>query len=280
MIVNLDSAVGRRGASRRRRPRASRTIDYDRLTLGGGADYYVSFDNVAVGTAIGEGLVKCMQDNGDEPARWRCSTARRPTTTPRCSSRATRRRSRTPATRSPPTRPCRTGTTRRPARSSSRCSRRPTATSSGVAAANDGLGGAVAAVLERNGDARQDPDHRSGRHGRGPAARAARHAVHDGLQGDQEGGRRGRRSSRSRWPRATRPAPTRWRPARSRTRRPASRSSRSCCSRRRIFPDNVKDVVADGFVTPAPARARSRSAPTRRIRLQKARHGTRRIGDP
>ena len=39
-------------------------IDYDRLTLGGGAAYYVSFDNVAVGTAIGEGLVKCMQDNG------------------------------------------------------------------------------------------------------------------------------------------------------------------------------------------------------------------------
>jgi len=41
-------------------------IDYDRLTLGGGADYYVSFDNVAVGTAIGEGLVQCMQSNGDK----------------------------------------------------------------------------------------------------------------------------------------------------------------------------------------------------------------------
>src|SRR3954463_9398927 len=41
-------------------------IDYDRLTLGGGADYYVSFDNVAVGTGIGEGLVKCMQANGDK----------------------------------------------------------------------------------------------------------------------------------------------------------------------------------------------------------------------
>jgi len=41
-------------------------IDYDRLTLGGGAAYYVSFDNVAVGTAQGEGLVKCMQANGDK----------------------------------------------------------------------------------------------------------------------------------------------------------------------------------------------------------------------
>ncbi|MDP9829049.1 D-xylose transport system substrate-binding protein [Kineosporia succinea] len=39
-------------------------IDYDRLTLGGGAKYYVSFDNVAVGTAIGEGLVKCLKDDG------------------------------------------------------------------------------------------------------------------------------------------------------------------------------------------------------------------------
>jgi len=41
-------------------------IDYDRLTLGGGASYYVSFDNVAVGTAMGEALVQCMQDNGDD----------------------------------------------------------------------------------------------------------------------------------------------------------------------------------------------------------------------
>jgi D-xylose transport system substrate-binding protein len=39
-------------------------IDYDRLTLGGGAKYYVSFDNVAVGTTIGEGLVKCLNDAG------------------------------------------------------------------------------------------------------------------------------------------------------------------------------------------------------------------------
>jgi D-xylose transport system substrate-binding protein len=39
-------------------------IDYDRLTLGGGAKYYVSFDNVAVGKAIGTGLVKCLTDKG------------------------------------------------------------------------------------------------------------------------------------------------------------------------------------------------------------------------
>jgi len=32
-------------------------IDYDRLTLGGTRSYYVSFDNVKVGTTMGQGLV-------------------------------------------------------------------------------------------------------------------------------------------------------------------------------------------------------------------------------
>ena len=35
-------------------------IDYDRLTLGGGADYYVSFDNVVVGELQGQGLIDCL----------------------------------------------------------------------------------------------------------------------------------------------------------------------------------------------------------------------------
>jgi D-xylose transport system substrate-binding protein len=39
-------------------------IDYDRANLGGGAKYYVSFDNVKVGTTIGEGLVGCLQAAG------------------------------------------------------------------------------------------------------------------------------------------------------------------------------------------------------------------------
>jgi len=63
LIVNLDSpsaaAVVAKAAAQ-----GVPVIDYDRLTLGGGSNYYVSFDNVAVGTKIGEGLVKCMQDNG------------------------------------------------------------------------------------------------------------------------------------------------------------------------------------------------------------------------
>ena len=65
LIVNLDSpsaAAVIKKASQQGVP----VIDYDRLTLGGGASYYVSFDNVAVGTAIGEGLVKCMQDGGND----------------------------------------------------------------------------------------------------------------------------------------------------------------------------------------------------------------------
>jgi len=35
-------------------------IDYDRLTLGGSRGYYVSFDNVAVGRLIGQGMVDCL----------------------------------------------------------------------------------------------------------------------------------------------------------------------------------------------------------------------------
>jgi D-xylose transport system substrate-binding protein len=37
-----------------------KVIDYDRLTLGGGADFYVSFDNQRVGQLQGQGLVKCL----------------------------------------------------------------------------------------------------------------------------------------------------------------------------------------------------------------------------
>jgi D-xylose transport system substrate-binding protein len=35
-------------------------IDYDRLTLGGSRQYYVSFNNVTVGTLLGNGLVSCI----------------------------------------------------------------------------------------------------------------------------------------------------------------------------------------------------------------------------
>ncbi len=37
-----------------------KVIDYDRLTLGGGADFYVSFDNTHVGRLQGQGLANCI----------------------------------------------------------------------------------------------------------------------------------------------------------------------------------------------------------------------------
>ena len=63
-IVNLDSDSG---AAIQEKARAAgvKNIDYDRLTLGGFADVYVSFDNVAVGTAQGEGIIECMGGAGN-----------------------------------------------------------------------------------------------------------------------------------------------------------------------------------------------------------------------
>ena len=60
-LVNLDSpsavAIQEKAAAA-----GVKLIDYDRLTLGGKTDVYVSFDNVAVGKAQGEGLIKCLGD--------------------------------------------------------------------------------------------------------------------------------------------------------------------------------------------------------------------------
>jgi D-xylose transport system substrate-binding protein len=61
LIVNLDSGTGKAVLDRARAAGVA-TIDYDRLTLNGGAQYYVSFDNVAVGRLQGEGLVRCLTD--------------------------------------------------------------------------------------------------------------------------------------------------------------------------------------------------------------------------
>jgi D-xylose transport system substrate-binding protein len=63
MITNLDSASGA-AIEQEAQSKGITTIDYDRLTLGGKAALYISFDNVAVGTAQGETLVKCPQVAG------------------------------------------------------------------------------------------------------------------------------------------------------------------------------------------------------------------------
>ena len=67
LIVNLDSDSGA-AVVKKATDAGIPVIDYDRLTLGGGSKYYVSFDNTAVGTAIGEGLVKCLTDDGKKPS--------------------------------------------------------------------------------------------------------------------------------------------------------------------------------------------------------------------
>ncbi|KAB8192209.1 substrate-binding domain-containing protein [Nonomuraea phyllanthi] len=67
MIVNLDSGSGK-AVIDKAKSQGVPVIDYDRLTLGGGAAYYVSFDNTKVGTLQGEGLSKCLTDKkADKP---------------------------------------------------------------------------------------------------------------------------------------------------------------------------------------------------------------------
>src|SRR5918995_4945535 len=61
LLVNLDSGSGAAIAANAK-GQDVKVIDYDRLTLKGDSDYYVSFDNEAVGKLQGEGLVKCMGD--------------------------------------------------------------------------------------------------------------------------------------------------------------------------------------------------------------------------
>jgi D-xylose transport system substrate-binding protein len=63
LLTNLDSGSGAAIESNAK-SRGVKVIDYDRLTLKGQADYYVSFNNVTVGKLQGEGLVKCLDDGG------------------------------------------------------------------------------------------------------------------------------------------------------------------------------------------------------------------------
>lgn len=64
LIVDpLDAGVGAQ-IEKYAAQHGAKAIDYDRLTLGGQRDYYVSFDNVEVGKKIGEGMVSCIQQWG------------------------------------------------------------------------------------------------------------------------------------------------------------------------------------------------------------------------
>ncbi|MFG1610580.1 sugar ABC transporter substrate-binding protein [Actinoplanes sp. NPDC049265] len=60
MIANLDSESGK-AVLDKAKAAGIKTIDYDRLTLNGGADYYVSFDNRKVGELQGQHLTTCLR---------------------------------------------------------------------------------------------------------------------------------------------------------------------------------------------------------------------------
>lgn len=62
LIVDpLDSGVGAQ-IEKYASSHGVKVIDYDRLTLGGSRSFYVSFNNVTVGTLLGNGLVQCVKD--------------------------------------------------------------------------------------------------------------------------------------------------------------------------------------------------------------------------
>ncbi len=69
MIVDLDAASG--AAIEQAASKAGViTVDYDRLTPGGGAALYVSFDNVKVGQAQGTALTQCPQVKGAKSVQY------------------------------------------------------------------------------------------------------------------------------------------------------------------------------------------------------------------
>jgi D-xylose transport system substrate-binding protein len=59
VVDPLDSGVGAE-IEKYAQSQGVKVIDYDRLTLGGTRSYYVSFNNVEVGTLLGQGLTSCI----------------------------------------------------------------------------------------------------------------------------------------------------------------------------------------------------------------------------
>ena len=156
MLVNLDSPSAAT-VIKKARDQGIPAIDYDRLTLGGGADYYVSFDNVAVGTTIGEGLVSCMQENGDDSGPVALLNGS-PTDNNATLFKQGYEQAITDAGYQvvadqsvPDWDNTKAGTI------FEQMYTKANGNFVGVAAANDGLGGAVAAVLKRNGDTDKVP---------------------------------------------------------------------------------------------------------------------------
>ena len=253
MIVNLDSPTGTAVLDKARAP-GIKTIDYDRLTLGGGADYYVSFDNVKVGELQGKGLIDCLaaqrRQSGHRGAerlahrQQRHAVQDRATT--RCCSRSTTR-PRTSRARTSAVPDWNNARGRRDLRADAAASgRRSGACSPPTTASRN----AVDRGPEERRAERQGAGHRPGRHRRGPAQHPHRGPVHDRLQGDQAGGAGrgepgGRRCTTARSPRR--------RPS-ARTDQPSSRTRRSGAyvpfvglTPQLITKGNIQHVIDDGF---------------------------------
>jgi D-xylose transport system substrate-binding protein len=69
MIVDLDAASGAK-IEQEAAKNGVVTVDYDRLTPGGGAALYVSFDNVKVGEVQGTTLTQCPQVKGQKNVKY------------------------------------------------------------------------------------------------------------------------------------------------------------------------------------------------------------------
>jgi D-xylose transport system substrate-binding protein len=155
-IVNLDSPSAAT-VIKKAKAQGIPVIDYDRLTLGGGADYYVSFDNVAVGKAQGEGLVSCMQEEGNKSGPVALlngsPTDNNATLFKQGYEKAVKDAGYTIAADQsvPDWDNTKAGTI------FEQMYTKANGKFVGVVAANDGLGGAVAAVLKRNGDTAKIP---------------------------------------------------------------------------------------------------------------------------
>ena len=262
MIVNLDSESG--AAIQQKAAAAGvKTIDYDRLTLGGSPPSTSRSTTCKVGKLQGEGLIKCLDRQGRREAGHR-RAQRLADRQQRHAVQAGLRRGHQPEVRrraSGPrstTRPCRTGTTRRAARSSSRCSRRPAARSTACSPPTT-----ASATLPSRCSRRTTCRSRS------PARTRRPRVCKNILAGDQC------MTVYKAVKVEAAPLPTPRSPcsaARSRTPAAHGRGHRRAAGRCppcwptpvAIYKDNVKDVIDDGFVAGRGglhARARRRRAP-------------------
>ena len=192
LLVNLDSGSGAAIAANAK-SQGVKVIDYDRLTLDTDAtDYYVSFDNEKVGELQGQGLVDCIGDKKGadrRPERLADGQQRH----------AVQERLRLGHRQEVRVRRLDQG--RRPVRA--RLGQPAGADDLRADAAEGRQQGRRRARRQRRprqrghlgseaAQAAADPGDRPGRHARGHPEHRQRRSVHDRLQGDREGGRRGR----------------------------------------------------------------------------------------